>query len=93
MGHQHEDFSRHVGETFIVAGGAGREWRLAHVSELAQSGDYASFALEFEGAPAEGSQGLVALDHPELGTCELFVVAVGPGRFEAVFNQLVGVQA
>lgn len=48
------------------------------------------FVLTFAGAPGL-AQRTYALDHPNLGRLELFLVPIGPGpdgrfRYEAVFN-------
>jgi hypothetical protein len=93
LGHQHDDFSNHVGDSFRVVGSPQTELRLVHVSELKSSGDFESYSIEFETTQIDGAQGIVTIDHAELGAVELFVVAVGPGRYEAVFNNLVRAQA
>jgi len=93
LGHHHGDFSNHVGDAFRLAGSPQIEWRLVHVGELRRSADFESYSIEFETTPIDGSQGTVTLEHRELGTLELFVVAIAPGRYEAVFNQLVGSEA
>jgi len=85
LGHHHGDLSNHVGDAFRLAGSPQIEWRLVHVGELRRSGDFESYSIEFETTPIDGSQGTVTL--------ELFVVAIAPGRYEAVFNQLVGSEA
>jgi hypothetical protein len=92
LGYQHDDFSTYVGDTFRVVGDHAVDWRLVSVSELRRAGDFESYSIEFETSEHDAGQGIVALEHDELGAVELFVVAVGPGRYEAVFNQLVGAQ-
>ena len=59
----------------VETGGAGHEYRAE------------PFTLVFTG-PADrmAPQGLFALQHEALGTVELFLVPVQPGRYEAVFN-------
>jgi hypothetical protein len=92
LGYQRDDFAQCVGDTFHVVGEGDVDWRLVGVSELRQSGDFESYSIEFETPTHAAGQGIVALEHAELGAIELFVVAIGPGRYEAVFNQPVGAE-
>jgi hypothetical protein len=92
LGYQHDDFAGCVGHTFRVVGDRAVDWRLVSVSELRRTGDFESYSIEFESSEHDAGQGIVTLEHDVLGTIELFVVAVGPGRYEAVFNQLVGAE-
>ena len=87
----------YLGSPFIVHVGDGRTVSV----ELSEVASYPAmrgaprqepFALVFAG-PSETpfAQGLYALDHPELGRLEIFLVPIGPGpdgrhRYEAVFN-------
>lgn len=93
MGYQHNDFAKCVSDTFRVVGDHAVDWRLVSVSELRRAGDFESYSIEFEtsgdDAGHDARQGMVALEHPEGGAMELFVVAIGPRRYEAVFNHLV----
>ena len=91
MGYQRDDFAKCVGDTFRVVGESPDDWRLLGVSDLQRSGDFESYSIEFHAAH-RGTQGMVTLEHADLGTIDLFVVAVAPGRYEAVFNQLVGAE-
>ena len=92
MANQRDDFATHVGEPFRAHTDEA-EWRLVAVSERRRYGDFESFSIEFETPAVTGQQGMITLEHPDMGELELFVVAVGPGRYEAVFNQLVSENA
>lgn len=90
MGYQRDDFAKCISDTFRVVGDRAIDWRLVSVSELRRSGDFEGYSIEFETSEPDAAQGIVTLEHAELGAIDLFVVAIGPGRYEAVFNQLVG---
>lgn len=66
---------------------------LVEVSELRQKGKQESYSLVFR-APLDAPvlQQMFAVEHPELGVFELFLVPIGKNdrgvEFEAVFNQL-----
>jgi hypothetical protein len=90
LANQRDDYAKRVGQSFTAHADAPAEWRLVAVSELNRHGDFESYSVEFETNGVGGAQGLVQLDHPEMGELELFVVAIGPGQYEAVFNQVVG---
>ena len=100
MGYQHDDFAKCLSDTFRVVGDHAVGWRLVSVSELRRTGEYESYSIEFKApehdaghdAGQEARQGMVTLEHPELGAIELFVVAIAPGRYEAVFNHLVAAE-
>jgi hypothetical protein len=85
-----DDYARCVGDAFNASEPPTSEWTLRSVSELTRHGEFESYSIEFEHAGASGDQGTVTLEHPELGTVELFVVAIGPDRYEAVFNNVIG---
>ena len=72
------------GDRFTAADGS--VFELAEANALPQSpgAPREPFSLIFTG-PAV-AQGVYALEHPELGTLELFLVPVGPGRLEAAFG-------
>jgi hypothetical protein len=81
-----------VGGEF-VSGDPEASFQLVDVTEL-QSQPHAPrtdpFVLTFVGAPGL-AQRMYALDHPNLGRLEIFLVPIGPGpdgrfRYEAVFN-------
>jgi hypothetical protein len=90
LGFQRDDFAQCIGDTFRVVGARAVDWRLTSVSELQRSGDFEGYSIEFETSEHDVAQGIVTLQHADRGAIELFVVAIGPGRYEAVFNQLVG---
>lgn len=92
-----ERFRGYVGTRFSVEGarGEGGTWELVEVvaHPRHQSGGAEKFSLVFSADVAGGTgQGLVGLNHPELGRLVLFVVPVAPGasgrpQFEAVINR------
>jgi hypothetical protein len=74
-----EDFAPLKGERFS-------ELTLAEVNELARGdNDRVPFSLVFEGEPAM-PQGIRRIEHDALGPLDIFLVPVGPGRYEAVFT-------
>jgi hypothetical protein len=84
-----DTFEPHVGSDFGVGGGA---LRLDEVTRLAPSPGSpreVPFSLVFVVAP--GSAGSLpqqthVLSHEVLGDLEIFLVPIGPDRYEAVFN-------
>ena len=88
---------KHLGDTFRVAAESGETLDLVLVeaaaigSERSYSQREEPFAVEFRG-PSDPilPQGILKLEHEDLGTMELFLVPVGPDdeglRYEAVFN-------
>ena len=88
------DFSQVVGTTFRVRFDAGEDVQL----ELAQCDPLAAparetasreapFALLLRGSPqVQLPQQIHIFEHERLGTFEMFIVPVGPGEYEAVFN-------
>jgi hypothetical protein len=89
---QHPVFVNIVGERLTDLDLPGRAWTLASVSELQQLGGFDSYAIELTTDTTDPSpqQGMIALEHPQLGRVDLFVVPIAPGRVEAVFNELAG---
>ncbi len=91
-----DDFSGRVGETFTATAEGDRTLRLTLrlVDGLPRpEGDKGRepFSLEFtDEAPDHVPQQIVAIEHPEMGAFELFVVSLGPGpegmRYEAIFT-------
>lgn len=84
-------FRPHVGSTFTVevAGGDPLELVLEEVElrGAGHAGREQPFALLFSGPTDRmAPQATLILGHPALGELALFVVPVGPGRYEAVFN-------
>ena len=89
-----ETFAPHVGTTFRVlvedANAGVSAIELAEVRlGTPQPGAPREqpFSLHFTG-PADRllEQGTYVLDHDQLGRLDIFLVAIGPGRYEAVFN-------
>ncbi len=75
-----EDFQPHVGEQFGPL-----ELTLARSDgEPPAPGLRAPFTLEFRG-PEGLPQQIHQLEHPTLGTVEIFLVPVAPGTYEAIF--------
>ena len=93
-----DDFAPHIGTAFRVVADEGdaRELTLTELTRFPpQLGAprFESFSLMFSGARGESplQQRIHALEHPQMGRLELFLVPVGPGpdgipRYEAVFN-------
>lgn len=78
-------FAPVLDSAFRVEGGPAL--RLAALRDQRQQDGWESFSLLFEGpADAPIGQGLVPLEHDDLGRLELFLVPVGPGSYEAAFN-------
>lgn len=75
-----EDFEPHVGTTFAV--GDVLELTLTEAESTPHG-----FALVFTG-PDEPrlSQGTAELTHPVLGELTIFIVPIGPARYEAIFS-------
>jgi hypothetical protein len=95
-----DQFSGRVGQTFDVADGSGTaiEAELVEAVETAQPGGTGpdgrrrlQFSLVFRG-PTEPAlaQATHALDHPDLGHLDVFLVPIGPDaqgmRYQAVFG-------
>jgi hypothetical protein len=75
-----DDFAPLKGDRFRVAS---FELELVEVNALPQDG----FALVFAGGPAPPlPQGVQRVDHDALGPLDIFLVPVGPDRYEAVFT-------
>ncbi len=91
-----EDFSTRVGDAFPATAGDGRALTLTldSVDPLPRPvGDKGRepFSLEFhDAAPDPVPQQIVAVEHPEMGSFDLFVVPLGQGpdgmRYEAIFT-------
>jgi uncharacterized protein DUF6916 len=84
------DFAALRGERFrIVADGAPPfETELVEVTEIPREpGGRAPFSLVFEGGPEPPlPQGIHSVEHDSLGPMDIFLVPVGPERYEAVFT-------
>ena len=89
------EFQPRVGETFAATAGDGRKLslKLAAVDELQgrPDADRVPFSLKFQDeAQDHVPQQTVAVEHPEMGSFDLFVVPLGPVpegmRYEAVFT-------
>ena len=78
-----ETFEAHLDTTFQLGPHA---FHLRQVKALgAPAVARAPFSLLFDG-PEGLQQGIAALEHPALGAVQLFLVPIGPGRYEAVFT-------
>jgi hypothetical protein len=89
------DFEPRIGETFSARASEGRPLALTLTGVAGRhappGGGRTPFSLEFRDRRADHvPQQTVAVEHPELGAFELFVVPLGPGpegmRYEAVFT-------
>jgi uncharacterized protein DUF6916 len=80
-----ETFAPHQGSRFSLDGLA---LELAQVTPLAGGGGSREpFSLVFAGPPEPAlPQRIHRLEHAQLGVLELFLVPVGPGRYEAIFT-------
>jgi hypothetical protein len=81
------DFAPLQGERFRI-GEQAVEAELVEVTEIAREpGGRAPFSLVFEGGPTPPlPQGTHRVEHPELGPVEIFLVPIGPARYQAVFT-------
>lgn len=80
-----------VGDTFTATPSAAGEPLELVLSSCAESPharpDHPAFALTFESSdPTPRAQQIFALEHPELGRFELFLVPLSPTAYEAVVN-------
>jgi hypothetical protein len=86
-------FDPHVGSRFAVSSPSPAELELVEVTDIGDGNHGLNFRLLFRG-PREAplDQGMVELDHPEIGTVALFIVPVGADaagvQYEVVFNRL-----
>jgi hypothetical protein len=85
-----DDFAPLVGDRFrITPGGAPAfDAELVAVDAIPRApGGRAPFSLAFRGGPAPPlPQGIRRVEHDALGALEIFLVPVGPDRYEAVFT-------
>jgi hypothetical protein len=91
-----DTFASHVGETFRLSadGPATVDVVLTDAAELPMASarpGRAPFSLVFQGPPARVyPQGIYQLEHPGVGSFELFLVPIGADgegvRYEAVFT-------
>jgi hypothetical protein len=90
-----DDFAHRLGETFAATAAEGRALTLTLASVDAlpgpPDGRRTPFSLEFRDAARDHvPQQTVAVEHPELGAFDLFVVPLGPApegmRYEAIFT-------
>jgi hypothetical protein len=75
------DFEPHVGRAFAIeANGQRLDLKLAEVEHLgAAHREGGAFSLTFLSAPGPFlPQGIYPMQHPALGTLELFIVPLGP---------------
>jgi hypothetical protein len=84
------DFAALKGDRFRIAPGGAPpfEAELSEVNESAREpGGRAPFALVFQGGPTPPlPQGIHRVEHDALGALDIFLVPVGPDRYEAVFT-------
>ena len=83
-------FRPHLHETFGLVDESGSvDTELVEVTQLGEGTPErrAPFSLVFRG-PDEPTlpQRIYGLEHAELGALELFLVPIGPGRYEAIFT-------
>jgi hypothetical protein len=81
------DFSPLRGDRFRI-GAPPFEAELVEVSEVPRApGGRAPFSLVFQGgATPPLPQGIQRVEHDGLGALEIFLVPIGPDRYEAVFT-------
>ena len=85
-----DDFRPHLHERFALAPVGGESFGVELV-EVAESGDgpgaRRQFSLVFRGGPTPPlPQRIHALEHPQLGRLEVFLVPIGPDSYQAVFT-------
>lgn len=80
------DFETLRGQRFRIAEAFDAE--LVEVTEIPREpGGRAPFSFVFEGGPTPPlPQAIYPVHHHELGTIEIFLVPIGPDRYEAVFS-------
>jgi hypothetical protein len=90
-----DDFKHRIGETFTATAAGGRTLTLTLTSVVvvnaAPDAARTPFSLEFrDEAQDHVPQQTLAVEHPEMGAFDLFVVPLGPGpegmRYEAIFT-------
>jgi uncharacterized protein DUF6916 len=82
-----DDFAALQGAGFRI-GDPPSEATLVEVTEIdREPGGRAPFSLVFQGGPAQTlPQGTHRVEHPELGPIDVFLVPIGPDRYQAVFT-------
>ena len=84
------DFEPLRGDRFRIDPGdaPGFDAELVDVTEIAREpGGRAPFSLVFQGGPAPPlPQRIHRVEHAALGALEIFLVPIGPDRYEAVFT-------
>lgn len=83
-----DDFRGLVGERFALREPPGFRLELTEVTEIPREpGGRAPFSLVFSAAQgARLPQGTYRLEHHRFGALEIFLVPIGPWRYEAVFS-------
>jgi hypothetical protein len=85
-----DDFAALVGDRFRIApdDAPAFDAELVAVDEIAREpGGRAPFSLVFQAGPAPPlPQRIHRVEHAALGALAIFLVPVGPGRYEAVFT-------
>jgi hypothetical protein len=84
-------FEPHVGETFSATpsfAGESLDLMLTRIVESPHARpDHPAFSLFFDATGRDvREQQIFALEHPDLGQFDLFLVPVGPEQYEAVVN-------
>jgi hypothetical protein len=84
------DFAPRLHEPFRVVpdGGEPFEVELVEVTEIPREpGGRSPFSLVFRGGPSPPlPQAIYRVEHDEIGALEIFLVPIGPDRYEAVFT-------
>lgn len=85
-----DTFSPQVRERFeLIRDSGGLDLELVEVTQLGERTPErrAPFSLVFRGPDSPTlPQGIHRLEHHGLGSLELFLVPIGPGRYEAIFT-------
>jgi len=84
------DFAPLRGDRFRIGGDDAEAFdaELVEVTEIPREpGGRAPFSLVFQGGPTPPlPQRIHRVEHEQLGAIEIFVVPIGPDRYEAVFT-------
>jgi hypothetical protein len=80
-----ESFRPHLHEEFRLES---HPVELVEVTEIPREpGGRAPFSVVFHGGPTPPlPQRIYRIEHPDMGTMDLFLVPIGPDRYEAVFT-------
>jgi hypothetical protein len=80
-----ETFAPHLHEPFRLEA---HTVELTEVTEIPREpGGRAPFSLVFQGGPSPPlPQRIYRVEHPDIGAVDMFLVPIGPDRYEAVFT-------